>query len=674
MRNKLLKQALGSFFFGVLMLVFVFTNTHIATAITTHDLQSLHVPFYDPNACAPGAITGVQGLEALRLQEGLDPQWVEVIGAAAQEKGVDPIFMAGLLWVENRGYPEYKSSGWHVSPSSGTGPWAIIQSVWPAAAGDYTTGAQDPVIATPVAAELIKNMGGGTSSLPMGSIRDDFSRGNNLQTVAALGKNYNAGGATWREPGVAGHKDPGRTWMKPNGAWSAKKNIIIDNYIVIFQHVYYHIATGQQIPSLADNNVHADAALAMLDEIESYVPGGASPAPSPETTEPSNPDGERPTIVLDPGHGGPPSIDRDDPETGLHDGDYSNPVEQAQVFEVAQMVKTELEAAGYNVLLTKDSAEASMFLRDRANIANQANAALAVSIHTQGNLNFGEWQEIYVQKVGLYRGAGGNRTEFTNAEVAEKSQAYAQIMKQERDAIEVTSGTTEIKDNSFNGRPGLEPGNIPLVQLFAAVPWLYLEAGGGPASTGLTVEEKSIYAQSIAAGVKKAVPSAATQSDGCDTSPTNSGDVVATALSYAWPDYKGRGFTEKKPEYDSAITAAIDQGMYVGGCRGVDCGAFVTRVMIDSGFEPRYNYNGKGGATPTQKQWLDENWESLGSVSSTSDLQPGDAAWQPGHTFMFVGDQPGFETPIASSSLCQRAPMAGKESISGSGIVWYRKR
>ena len=46
------------------------------------------------------------------------------------------------------------------------------------------------------------------------------------------------------------------------------------------------------------------------------------------------------------------------------------------------------------------------------------------------------------------------------------------------------------------------------------------------------------------------------------------------------------------PAYAAAITKAKAEGQYVGN-DGVDCGGFVTRLMIDSGFEPNYNYAGK---------------------------------------------------------------------------------
>lgn len=178
------------------------------------------------------------------------------------------------------------------------------------------------------------------------------------------------------------------------------------------------------------------------------------------------------------------------------------------------------------------------------------------------------------------------------------------------------------------------------------------------------------------------------QSGGIDTSASpnanggcsafNGGDLIQTALAYAWPEYKGNPFTEQKPEYETAIDRAKKNGQYIGGCDGNDCGAFVSRVLIDSGFEVDYNSGGKGGNTVLQQNWSEENWEKLGTVSSSAELLPGDVAFSPGHTFMYIGKQPGFETDIASASQCERSPMAGKEDIfknsRGEDVVWYRKK
>jgi hypothetical protein len=170
------------------------------------------------------------------------------------------------------------------------------------------------------------------------------------------------------------------------------------------------------------------------------------------------------------------------------------------------------------------------------------------------------------------------------------------------------------------------------------------------------------------------------------------GDAVKTAINYAWPDYHDPPYCTEKPSYVQAIQAATSAGMYTGGtCTiggtwvGVDCGGFVTRVMIDSGADPGYNYGGKlsGGAgnTVTQQQYLDEQVKAgkyirLSSVSGTGQLQPGDIAINSTHTYMFVGTQPGFNGNSASASisttgLSWRAPMASN-AYNFTEFTWYR--
>ena len=143
----------------------------------------------------------------------------------------------------------------------------------------------------------------------------------------------------------------------------------------------------------------------------------------------------------------------------------------------------------------------------------------------------------------------------------------------------------------------------------------------------------------------------------CDPAPSANGNFSEYVLKYAWPDSTTR--TDKKPEYAEAIEKAKSEGRYVGdSCfgGGVDCGGFVTTILHDSGFEPRYNHNGKlsEGAdyTAVQRAWAEANWQTLGNGASinVADLKPGDVAHSPGHTFVYAGDIPGFNSKITSAS------------------------
>jgi hypothetical protein len=162
--------------------------------------------------------------------------------------------------------------------------------------------------------------------------------------------------------------------------------------------------------------------------------------------------------------------------------------------------------------------------------------------------------------------------------------------------------------------------------------------------------------------------------------------LLATVKSYAWPEYHPPVYVTAKPEYVTALNRARAEGRYIGGTLypGIDCGGFVTTVMIDSKFEPDYNFKAKGNGrvanTEAQEEWLNANWDLLGKGNAidTGTLQAGDVAMLPGHTYMYIGDKgnkpEGFGSVIASASWDERAPMAGTENIAASNTTWFRKK
>lgn len=146
------------------------------------------------------------------------------------------------------------------------------------------------------------------------------------------------------------------------------------------------------------------------------------------------------------------------------------------------------------------------------------------------------------------------------------------------------------------------------------------------------------------------------------------------------PGFEGQTIkaTDMMQAYAEAITRAKAGGQYVGGIRlaGIDCGGAVTRILIDSGFEPKYNYGGKtsdgAGYTGIQEKWLKSNWDAI-SATDASDRQPGDVAINDSHTYLYVGEGV-FASKIVSASLDERAPMQGHEGVTDSSFRWYRKR
>lgn len=157
-------------------------------------------------------------------------------------------------------------------------------------------------------------------------------------------------------------------------------------------------------------------------------------------------------------------------------------------------------------------------------------------------------------------------------------------------------------------------------------------------------------------------------------------DLIGLVQQYAWPEYKSPGGEGIIPtdKYRQAVDTAISNRRYVGGTlyKGIDCGGFVTTLIIDSKFDPGYN-NGselaKGaGNTIAQEAWLRKNWRVISSSDAT-DRQPGDVAINETHTYIYVGpDAFPNKVPIASASWDERAPMQGREAVADSSFRWYR--
>lgn len=174
------------------------------------------------------------------------------------------------------------------------------------------------------------------------------------------------------------------------------------------------------------------------------------------------------------------------------------------------------------------------------------------------------------------------------------------------------------------------------------------------------------------AAVEPEVPSTGpTITGNCSGGGFGGGNLAETVVAYAWPEYAVR--TDQMPAYSEAVTKAKSEGRYIGGNNGNDCGAFVTLLVRNSGFDPGYNKEGFGGNTILQEMWLSQNWERISSTDG-ADRQPGDVAINATHTYIYVGDIGNFGSKIASASLGgpQRSPMAGHESPTDSSFRWYR--
>lgn len=395
------------------------------------------------------------------------------------------------------------------------------------------------------------------------------------------------------------------------------------------------------------------------------------------------------TVFLDPGHG--PTYENIDAASGLMDKDWDNGAETKDVWEIAENAKKELEQKGYKVIMSKDSVLGSPEgFRIKAEKANNAGAAIAVSLHTTGGPDF-VWHQID----GSYRQYGESKLTFNNPEVAAKSAEYAKIFTETRKTTENISNIIETP-HTYEGANNTSSGNIALIMLFGdKVPWVYLEKGtGGDGSTNraLTPEEKEAYKKSVVDSVSKAIPvdgqsggtttAAQTQSGGCGNGTSAQGvkGMLDLAKQYAWED--GRRTTEHKPEYKKAIDERKANNLYIGGYDGIDCGGFVATVVDNSKVDPDKPYIGQ---TSVAEKYMTENstkYQKL-SVTSTNDLQPGDIGvinagdgqGANGHIYMFTGKlTESFNGNAAEASLGGAAPTATNAYINDDrgDYKWFR--
>lgn len=209
-----------------------------------------------------------------------------------------------------------------------------------------------------------------------------------------------------------------------------------------------------------------------------------------------------------------------------------------------------------------------------------------------------------------------------------------------------------------------------------------------PALAGSTSDVKPLADTSGAADINES--DTGTTAGGCVAPGFGNGDLQSMVKQYAWSQYvngsssslpEADGKTvlasDQTPAYASAVTLAISEGRYVGGIavKGDDCGGFVSILMYDSGFDKTYNSNDRGGPTTAQIAWLEKNWQEIPADDATN-RQPGDVAINTQHTYVYVGNIPGFSSQIASASVSGpvRAPMAGHESVTDTSFRWFRKK
>lgn len=387
-------------------------------------------------------------------------------------------------------------------------------------------------------------------------------------------------------------------------------------------------------------------------------------------------------VVLDPGHSNINKQGQEkDRQTGIFTGDSNNTPEKDDMWETSQKVTEILEADDYTVINTRDQNNDGQpddytNLKRRAEIANNANAAIAVSIHYDGKHDFSSDAMRWVtpQETGKFRTGTNERKVFQNNEVAEKSQEYAANFVEERSKAE--PGQAQIHELVFDGREGLSPGNISVVQLFATVPWVYNEVGGKNFNA-------DVYAEGLANAIKKSVEPTSDSAGGEGCVGPVAGEIAETAENFAW-EY-GDPRIDSGPPREGYAEAIRDFNLPFS--HGKDCGVFVAAVMIASGADPDY---------PKSGTWIQEDhvndsgkYDVKDIGRGSTNLDPGDiiigrkagtsGAGAAGHTFIWLGDRgedkDGKQKKgnIADASLGNR--VGGIQDVWwGSDMQWIRAR
>ena len=367
-------------------------------------------------------------------------------------------------------------------------------------------------------------------------------------------------------------------------------------------------------------------------------------------------------IAIDPGHG--PVYDgsngeKTDPATGLVMKESPNTPEMADVWDVAQKLKTGLEHAGYRVVLTKEAVDSDVDFRARADRIKSSGAVLAVAIHTSGS---GSPHQATPQKIGEYREYGDRRTTFDNADTATKSQQAASIIARSRSAAEGhTVDTTPI---TFFGRDRASipsPGDLPFVSLFSdTVPLVYNELGRDGAdfdngADGLTEAGKDKYAKGLLDGIQEYAAGAR---------PGQQPMLAANVVNGVNPCANSNtGFVPGGP-FGNNVVAAAKRWLGTTYAWGGGNADGPTKGIADGGVADSYGDFNKVGfdcsglvmyavAQASGKQILLPHYDSSQvsdsrgqPITNPSDLQPGDIIQpHPGHIFIWVGGGQVVEAP-----------------------------
>lgn len=116
---------------AVASLLILHPLTTLAVSEDTHKAIDFNAPFWSNfDTCSSDQQVANAG-EVLASLEKVPQVWRDLISAAAPDHpNSDARLVAAALWVENRGWPEYKTTGWSDSKDGAQGPWQFMPATW----------------------------------------------------------------------------------------------------------------------------------------------------------------------------------------------------------------------------------------------------------------------------------------------------------------------------------------------------------------------------------------------------------------------------------------------------------------------------------------------------------------------------------------------------------------
>jgi N-acetylmuramoyl-L-alanine amidase len=218
----------------------------------------------------------------------------------------------------------------------------------------------------------------------------------------------------------------------------------------------------------------------------------------PRTADDSETPSRKFLVCLDPGH---PSENNDG-------GELTNGLREVTVnWEVAQLLRRDLESDGFTLVMTKESESQFVTNKDRAEIANRAQADLFLRLHADAGKATG-FTVYYPRKQGTAHGVTG-----PGADVLRTSKSAAQAFH----AAFVQALRGQLKDNGLRGdeesfiggKQGALTGSI-----FSKVPTILVEmiflTTTQDAEWIKQSSNKKLMAQAIAEGVRAVRSNSAT--------------------------------------------------------------------------------------------------------------------------------------------------------------------